>query len=151
MKNPVIQQIGLSALLHDIGLHIPPSVTSEGTSTKSSDKEILKSEHPVRGAEILLASPRIPDLAPLVAYEHHIHYDGGGYPGKDRVQQLNLASMITCIANSYDNLRRDLPERRAVSFSEAVHWMDQRVETHFHPLLYKQFRELVIAQAQKDL
>jgi HD-GYP domain-containing protein (c-di-GMP phosphodiesterase class II) len=93
----------------------------------------------------------MPDLVPLVAYEHHLHYDGGGYPKQERPRQLNLASIITCITNTYDNLRRNRPEQNALSLTDTLNWMDRQMGTHFHPLLLKQFRALVKAQAQEEL
>jgi len=149
LDEPVIQDVGLGALLHDIGLHLP---TMEKQSNKAGiplDDEDPQREHPVHGAEILLASSGIPDLVPLVAYEHHIQYDGEGYPEQKTYRDINLASLITFITNSYDNLRRDRPGQTAHSLTEALDWMDQRIGTHYHPLLYKKFRGLVKAQVDE--
>jgi HD-GYP domain-containing protein (c-di-GMP phosphodiesterase class II) len=108
-------------------------------------------EHPVRGAQILMASPGLPDVAPMVAYEHHIHFDGTGYPRQKVSRDLNMASMIVCITNSYDNLRRNRPESEAVSLTEALNWMDRRLGTWFHPLLFKKFRAMVKAQVREAI
>jgi putative nucleotidyltransferase with HDIG domain len=147
----VIQDIGLGALLHDIGLHLPDLEKELNEAGTSSDEEDRQREHPVRGAEILLASSGIPDLVPLVAYEHHIQYNGEGFPEQKTLRDMNLASLITFITNSYDNLRRDCPGQTALSLTEALNWMDQRLDTHYHPLLYKQFRGLVKAQVDETI
>jgi HD-GYP domain-containing protein (c-di-GMP phosphodiesterase class II) len=99
----------------------------------------------------LLATPGIPDLAPLVAYEHHIFYNGSGYPKQERPRDLNLASLITCLVNTYDNLRRNQPGRPGLSLRDSLNWMDRQAATRFHPLLYKRFRSLVKAQAEESL
>ena len=151
LEEPVIQDVGLGALLHDIGLHLPSSVIQTDDGVAASETQDLQLEHPVRGAEILLASSGIPDLVPLVAYEHHIQYDGQGYPEQKSLRDINLASLITFITNSYDNLRRDCPGHTVPSLTEALDWMDQRMGTHYHPLLYKKFRELVKAQVDEDV
>lgn len=150
LKEGTILEVGLAGLLHDIGLHSSPPVSLSKTSTFTLDEKKLQYEHPVRGAEILLCSPGIPDLVPIVAYEHHLQYNGGGYPKQESPRQLNMASMITFIANSYDNLRRNRPKRKGLSLTEAINWMDRKGGEIFHPLLLKQFRALVKTQAQED-
>jgi len=151
LEESVIQEIGLGALLHDIGLHLYPSVSPTRTPTITLDEKKRQWEHPIRGAEILLATPDMPDIVPMVAYEHHIHYDGGGYPAQERPRHLNLASMIICITNSYDNLRRHRPKQDALSLTHTLNWMDRQIGIHFHPTLFKEFRALVKAQAQEEL
>jgi HD-GYP domain-containing protein (c-di-GMP phosphodiesterase class II) len=151
VKEETILEVGLAGLLHDIGLHASSTALLSKTSTLTLDEKKRQYEHPIRGAQILLASPEIPDLVPIAAYEHHLYYNGGGYPKQESHRELNMASMIICIANSYDNLRRNRPKRKAVSMTEAIDWMDRKAGELFHPLLLKQFRALVKTQTQKDL
>ncbi len=145
-----VQEIGMAGLLHDIGLHVPLEQSFSETATLSIDEKRRYWDHPVRGAEILLASPGLPDVIPVVAYEHHLHYDGSGYPKQERVRELNLASMITCVTDTYDNLRRNRPGKKAMAMNEALNWMDRQKGTHFHPLLVKRFRALLKAQAKSS-
>ncbi len=142
-----VHEVGLGALLHDIGLHIPLSQPQSNTAGATLDEKKRQWEHPIRGAEILVASPGMPKLPPIVCYEHHLHFNGGGYPKQKRPRDLNLASLITFIADTYDNLRRNRPGRNAASLSDTLNWMDRKAGTLFHPLLLKRFRALVKAQA----
>jgi HD-GYP domain-containing protein (c-di-GMP phosphodiesterase class II) len=142
-----IQQIGLGALLHDIGLYLSPSALLSTTAVITLDEKNRYWDHPVRGAELLLASPGIPELVPIIAYEHHLHYNGKGFPAQQRPRELNLGSMIALIADTYDNLRRDRPEQKALSMTETLNTMNQGAGKDFHPLLFKAFRDLVKAQA----
>jgi HD-GYP domain-containing protein (c-di-GMP phosphodiesterase class II) len=142
-----IQEIGLGTLLHDIGLYLSPSTFLSTTAVITLDEKNRYWDHPVRGAELLLASPGIPELVPIIAYEHHLRYDGKGFPEQQRPRELNLGSMIAMIADTYDNLRRDRPEHQALSMTETLNAMNQEAGKQFHPLLFKAFRELVKAQA----
>ncbi len=151
LEEEAVMEVGIGALLHDIGLHLSPTIKMSNTAAISLDEKKRQWDHPIRGAEILMASPGIPDVAPLVAYEHHLHYDGGGYPRQKSPRELNLASMIVFIANAYDNLRRNRPERKALSLTDTMDWMDRRLGSIFHPLLLKQFRMLVKAQAVEEI
>jgi putative nucleotidyltransferase with HDIG domain len=150
LKQATIRDLGLGSLLHDIGLHLSPPVRVTSIGATTLDERKRQWEHPIRGAEVLLATRGLPDLVPMIAYEHHLHYDGGGYPRPERPRQLNLASMITCITNSYDNQRRNRPEQAAQSLTDALNWMGRQGGTYFHPLLLKQFRALVKAQAREE-
>jgi HD-GYP domain-containing protein (c-di-GMP phosphodiesterase class II) len=148
IPRPVINDLGLGALLHDIGLFVSPPVAASASAATPTPKEKKKERnHPVAGAEILLSTQGIPDLAPIIAYEHHLHYGGGGYPEQKQRRQLNFASLIVCIADAYDNLRRRRPGQNALALTDALNWMDSRQGKEFHPLLLKSFRAMVKAQA----
>jgi putative nucleotidyltransferase with HDIG domain len=151
LKEATILEVGLGGLLHDIGLHVSPSASLTETATVTLDEKRSQYEHPIRGAEILLSTPGMPDLVPIVAYEHHLQYNGGGYPKQESPRQLNIASMITFITNAYDNLRRNRPKRKALSLTDAINWMDRKAGEIFHPILLKQFRSLVKGQAEEGL
>ncbi|MBW1706664.1 MAG: HD domain-containing protein [Deltaproteobacteria bacterium] len=151
MEESPVLDVGLAALLHDVGWYLPISANFKQTQAITLDERKRQWEHPVLGAEILLATPNMPDLAPVVAYEHHIHYDGTGFPKQERPRDLNFASLITCITNTYDNLRRKRPGSTAHSLKDSLNWMDRKAGTLFHPLVYQCFRALVKAQAEEDL
>ncbi len=142
-----IQEMGLGALLHDIGLYLSPSAFLSTTAVITLDEKNRYWDHPVRGAELLLATPGIPELVPIMAYEHHLYYSGQGFPAQQKPRELNLGSMIALIADTYDNLRRDRPEQKAMSMTETLNAMNQRAGKDFHPLLFKAFWDLVKAQA----
>lgn len=143
----VVEEIGLGALLHDVGLFRAPSQVFSTTGAMTLDERKRYWEHPVRGAELLIASPGIPDIAPTIAFEHHITYNGGGFPAKHLAGSTNLGSMVTGIADSYDNLRRNRLDKNALSLTEALNDMDRKGTEMFHPLLLKKFRNLIKAQA----
>jgi HD-GYP domain-containing protein (c-di-GMP phosphodiesterase class II) len=147
VHGPVLDELCFGALLHDIGLFLSPPHAASESGAITLDEKKKRWEHPIRGAKILLSTRGIPDLAPLIAYEHHLHYDGGGYPEQKQRRQLNFASLIVSITNKYDDLRRNRPERAALPLTDALNWMDARQGKEFHPLLLKQFRAMVKAQA----
>jgi len=142
-----IQEIALGTILHDIGMYLSPAAVLSTTAVLTLDEKTRYWDHPVRGAELLLATPGVPELVPIIAYEHHLHYDGKGFPAQQRPREINLGSMITLIADTYDNLRRDRPEQKALSMAETLQAMNQGAGKDFHPLLLKAFRDVVKAQA----
>jgi HD-GYP domain-containing protein (c-di-GMP phosphodiesterase class II) len=150
LEEETVLKIGLGGLLHDIGLRLPPTRGAKPTAAVTLDQKKHLWEHPFRGAEILLATPGLSDLSALVALEHHIHFDGGGFPKRGAARQLNLATLITTITNTYDNLRRDYLGRDPLSLTAAIHSMDRRAGTVFHPLIYKGFRGMIKALGQAE-
>ena len=131
-------------------MYLCPTAFLSTTAVLTLDEKTRYWDHPVRGAELLLATPGIPELVTIMAYEHHLHYDGKGFPAQQRPRELNLGSMIAAITDTYDNLRRDRPEQKALSMAETLNTMNQRTGKDFHPLLFKAFRDLVKAQASNQ-
>jgi hypothetical protein len=71
-----------------------------------------------------------------MTYEHHIHYDGSGYPRHEEPRELNMASLLLCITDTYDNLRRNRPEQAALNLTQALNLdgSEDRLKLPPHPL-----------------
>jgi len=143
LEESIIEEMSLGGLLHDIGMHLTPTISLSNSQALSLEERKRRWEHPVRGAEILLATPGMPDLPPIMAYEHHLHYDGGGYPRRVKGRDLTLAGMIACVADTYDNLRRNRPTQKALPMTRVLDWMDSQIGKRFHPIVLKRFRSMV--------
>ena len=62
----------------------------------------MMNRHPVDGARIIMESEEELELAAVVAYEHHIMLDGGGYPADalSRGRARSPAGWCTCATSS---------------------------------------------------
>ena len=88
----LLREFGLAALMHDIGkVRTPLEILNKPGKLNDDEFEIMR-RHVVDGAEILRATPDIPTLAPVMAFEHHMRLDGSGYPFGVKRQTLNLGS-----------------------------------------------------------
>jgi len=147
LRPEAVRDLGLSALLHDIGkLSIPAEIL--GSQGRLTDEQFrIVRRHPEEGARILLETPGVPDLAVLVAYEHHVQFDGGGYPALPRGWKVNLASAITQIADVYDALRSNRPYRQGLPRNRIEEIMRRDAGTVFHPDLIAAFFDLVVPRA----
>jgi putative nucleotidyltransferase with HDIG domain len=97
--------IGLAALLHDVGkLSLPPALLER--RERLSDREWQVAQlHPELGAALLSGLRAVPEIAILVAYEHHWRFDGHpSFPIPRQPRTPNLASQITAVADTYDTL-----------------------------------------------
>jgi putative nucleotidyltransferase with HDIG domain len=143
----LVRDVGVSALLHDVGkLHVPAAVLNEGGRLSDEQRRIIRG-HPEHGARILLSTAGVPQLAVTVAFEHHLQYDGGGYPTVPRSWKMNLASEITHIADVFDALRSNRPYRAALPRDRIVEIMMRDAGTVFDPGLVRTFFDLVVPRA----
>ncbi|MDP8254529.1 MAG: HD domain-containing protein [Candidatus Alcyoniella australis] len=99
----LLQKIAVAGLLHDIGLiDIPPQI--ENGVLYSSEDPRVQIEHPMRAVGILRAIPSVPQIAEVVALEHHMRVDGKGFPRVKQDQPQSPASSIVALASTYDRL-----------------------------------------------
>jgi len=78
MKEDFIHDIGIAALLHDVGkIFVPGELLKKESSLRAKESEAMKL-HPLYGAQYLAKIDGLTHLAPIVAFEHHLRYDGLG-------------------------------------------------------------------------
>jgi putative nucleotidyltransferase with HDIG domain len=134
-----VHDAGTAALLHDVGkLKVPPDVLSSPTKLTESQIVLMK-RHPEDGARMLMAAGRLPDLATVVAFEHHLQFDGGGYPAVPAGWKTHVASEITHVADVYDALRSDRPYRQGLPPETAAQMMNADAGRVFDPYILKVF------------
>jgi HD-GYP domain-containing protein (c-di-GMP phosphodiesterase class II) len=134
---------GTAALLHDVGkLKVPPDVLSSPAKLTEAQLTLMK-RHPEDGARMLMGAGRLPDLASIVAFEHHLQYDGGGYPAVPAGWTPHMASEITHIADVYDALRSDRPYRKGLPPETAAQMMTADSGKVFDPSILTVFFEQV--------
>ncbi len=114
-----VQRIKLGALLHDVGkIGIPENVLKKPDKLSDDEWQIMK-QHPVIGAEKVLApNVALRDLIPMVKY-HHEHIDGSGYPEKLKGDEIPLAARIVAVADTFHALISDRPYRKGMSVEKA--------------------------------
>jgi HD-GYP domain-containing protein (c-di-GMP phosphodiesterase class II) len=138
--------VGISALLHDVG-KVDVSLKLLNKMGRFTEEEYRAMQiHPVAGARLLLKTPGVPDLATIVAFEHHIRFDGGGYPWVPRSWKVNLASRIIQLADVFDALRTHRPYRPGMPLEKVVSIMKGDAGTYFDPDLLRIFLEHVISR-----
>jgi putative nucleotidyltransferase with HDIG domain len=111
--------IGVGALLHDVGkLELPDRVRH--TDPRSSPADLnLYQEHVARG----VALGKRMDLsagALLVIAQHHEMADGSGFPQRVNVDRMTGAARIVALVNRYDNLCDPAQPGHALTPHEAL-------------------------------
>jgi putative nucleotidyltransferase with HDIG domain len=122
---------GVAGLMHDIGkVKIPMEVLNK-PGKLTAEERALMNRHPVDGARIIIASEPDLDLSAVVAYEHHIMLNGGGYPSFHYERDCHHGSKLVHVCDVYDALRTDRPYRDAWEKDEVLGYMQHRSGVEF--------------------
>ena len=126
-----IRTFGVAGLLHDIGkVKIPHDIlTKPGKLTP--EERLIMNMHTVDGAKIIIETEEHLDLAAVVAYEHHIMIDGGGYPALAFPRDCHYASKVVHLCDVYDALRTKRPYRDAWESDRVLEYVAERAGTEF--------------------
>jgi putative nucleotidyltransferase with HDIG domain len=138
-----VRALGVTGLLHDIGkTRIPKDVLTKPGALTPSERAVIQ-QHTVEGAKILLARESRLDLAAVVAYEHHMLIDGGGYPVLRVPRSSHFASQIVHVCDVFDALCTDRPYRPAWSIERALGEIESGSGTQYIPELVQVFGTMV--------
>jgi putative nucleotidyltransferase with HDIG domain len=143
IDGPLLRELGLAGLMHDIGkVRTPLEVLNKPERLTEAEFAIMK-RHPVDGAEILRGTADMPALAPVVAFEHHLRHDGTGYPAGVKRPSLNLATMICSIADVYDAMRSQRKYQQAFPSERILEVMNRNDGHQFDRNLVRRFTQLI--------
>ncbi len=91
----------IGGLFHDIGkIGIPDSILLKEAKLTDDEYSEIKN-HPTIGTHILSNATIFKDSLPIVKH-HHERYDGNGYPGKLKGEEIPYLARIAAVADSFD-------------------------------------------------
>ncbi|HLW86560.1 MAG TPA: HD-GYP domain-containing protein [Candidatus Sulfotelmatobacter sp.] len=136
-----LYQLEVAALLHDIGkIGIPDSILKkEGKLT--DDERALMNKHPEYSWSILRLFPGL-DKASLYALHHHESYDGRGYPGGLKGDEIPIGSRIVAVIDAYDAMVSNRCYRKGFPHEEAVRRLVMDSGAQFDPVVVQAFVEI---------
>ncbi|MEJ2717786.1 MAG: response regulator [Deltaproteobacteria bacterium] len=137
-----------SAILHDIGkVGIPDSVLFKPGKLGRDEYETMK-QHAILGGRALEEAARETGeesfllMGRDVAYYHHEHWDGSGYPAGLKGEEIPLAARIISIADVYDALTSKRRYKKTYSHEEACAILSAESGRKFDPGLIQAFLEV---------
>ncbi len=138
-----VRSFGVAGLLHDLGkVRIPKDILVKPGKLTEAERDVMQ-KHPVDGARLIVASDKNLDLAAVVAYEHHIMLDGGGYPKPHYGRGCHHASELVHVCDVYDALRTNRPYRAAWESERVLGYLEERAGKEFEPNTARSFIEMV--------
>ncbi len=118
--------VRIGALLRDVGYaKLPPSIVAH-TGELPEDERAVMMRHPILGEELLRGFSPLAHILPVLRM-HHEHLDGSGYPDRLRGDQIPLEVRIVTVADRYEALLVDRPDRAALRPADALRALQEQV------------------------
>ena len=101
LDGPTMVALVEAALLHDIGkTRVPLEIVKKPAALTKRERKLIEA-HTTFGAEILVQTPGLHPLTPIVALEHHRSASGSGYPDLGDAVPHPM-SQIVSVADIYE-------------------------------------------------
>lgn len=143
LAEPVVHELAVGGLLHDIGkIAIPVSILRKSGRLTGNEAAVIQ-KHPVYGFEMLKRHGQVSTEILDIALFHHERYDGTGYPRKLKGAEIPLNARLAAVCDVYDALTSIRPYKRAFSQTEALSIMID-AKGHLDPELLQAFVHHII-------
>jgi HD-GYP domain-containing protein (c-di-GMP phosphodiesterase class II) len=127
-----VRKIRFAATLHDIGKIGVSAKIIRKPSRLDPEEMVEMQRHPMIGAGIMKPIELLAEAAETVLH-HHEHYDGSGYPGGLRGEQIPIGSRVVLVADAFNAITTDRPYRKARSKKEALNELRDHSGKQFDP------------------
>jgi putative two-component system response regulator len=143
-KQKGVDEIRISATMHDIGkIGVPDNVLFKQGRLSPEEFVIVKT-HTSIGAKILSDSNiSLLELAETIALSHHEKWDGTGYPNGLKGKDTPEAARLSSIVDVYDALVHDRIYRAAIPEVKALEIMEKDKGFHFDPDMFEIFLKVL--------
>uniref|UniRef100_C6E6M3 Response regulator receiver modulated metal dependent phosphohydrolase n=1 Tax=Geobacter sp. (strain M21) TaxID=443144 RepID=C6E6M3_GEOSM len=130
--------IGKGALLHDIGkIGVSDNILLKPAKLDDAEWEIMR-QHPGIGFDILSGIRYFAGAAELVLH-HHERWDGDGYPGNLKGEDIPISARIFALVDTLDAMTSDRPYRKALTFEAVLDEVTRCRSKQFDPVLVDLF------------
>ncbi|MBD3314552.1 MAG: HD domain-containing protein [Chitinivibrionales bacterium] len=106
-----VAEIGIGALLHDVGMLLIPSEIRLREKRLSEEHWYEIQKHPILGLHLLEKVRGLPDSTPVVAYQVHERCNAKGYPKKRHGVLIHRHAKVVQVADIYEALTSPRPHR----------------------------------------
>jgi len=135
LESEIRHDIAVAAVLHDVGKFGLPAHQLRHDLDLSGSEWELSFNHPQIGLERLLAVPQAPEIACIVAFDHHLRLDGEGYPTLPSPRPPHPAAALVAVAEATDIMLTVRVPRKVMGQLEVVETLHQSAGGVFDPFL----------------
>jgi HD-GYP domain-containing protein (c-di-GMP phosphodiesterase class II) len=137
LPQELLRELGMAGMLHDLGkIAIPLEVLRKPGLLDAEEWRIM-CRHPVLGAELLARLPGSNRLPLIVAFEHHMRYDGKGYPFVRDGWRQHPVSRLACLADVFDAMTSRRAYKKAIPVEQVRAFVRDEAGRTFDPRLVR--------------
>ena len=137
-----MHDLEVGGLFHDIGkIGIPDAILRKESKLTDDEYSEIKN-HPAIGAHILSSATIFQDIIPIVKH-HHEKYDGTGYPGKLKGEDIPYLARIAAIADTFDAMTSKRSYRDSLPMDIVISEFERCRGTQFDPKLDDLFLDIL--------
>lgn len=137
-----MKTLQIGGLFHDIGkIGIPDSILLKEAKLTDDEYSEIKN-HPSIGAHILCNAEVFQDIIPIVKH-HHEKFDGTGYPGKLKGEDIPYLARIAAVADTFDAMTSKRTYRNALPLDVVKAEIERCSGTQFDPAIAKVFIDIL--------
>jgi putative nucleotidyltransferase with HDIG domain len=119
LRQSEITEIGLGAILHDIGkLFIPREILDKPCKLSEVEFDVIKT-HSEIGFQVLKKQKWLPVSSVQIVHNHHERLDGSGYPNHLAGDEIYRHERIVGVADVFDAMTSKRNYREALSYEFA--------------------------------
>ena len=135
-----------AAILHDIGkIGVNDEVLGKRNSLTREEWGKMR-KHPSIGKDILTEVTSLSNASELI-YSHHERYDGKGYPGKLKGEDIPIGARILAVIDAYDAMTSKRPYRPAYSPEKAINELKEKAGSQFDGKVVEAFLKVLSRHA----
>ena len=140
-----LKTLRLGGLFHDIGkIGVPDSILLKESKLTDDEYSEIKN-HPTIGAHILSNATIFKDIIPIVKH-HHERYDGNGYPGKLKGEDIPYFARISAVADAFDAMTSKRTYRNSLPLDVVKEEIEKCKGTQFDPAIADIFLDILNTQ-----
>lgn len=150
-----MRDIGVAAMLHDLGNDSVSTSLLNKTSGYESEERSKMQAHVAQGVGALDAILGVDHnlgalrLAREIIACHHEHFDGSGYPHGLRGEEIPLSARLVAVADAYISMTSSRPHRTPLDASDASACIQSEKGRQFDPRVVQAFLEVVESSLEK--
>lgn len=133
-----LEELEYAAILHDVGkIGIKEEILLKPTKLTDEEWDEIK-KHPPFGYEIM-APLSLSEEVKLAILHHQERYDGSGYPGRLKGDNIPILARIIAVADTYDAMTSSRVYRTAFSKEEAMQKLEKCKGIQLDPIIVEAF------------
>ena len=137
-----LKTLRLGGLFHDIGkIGVPDTILQKADKLTDDEYSQIK-QHPNIGVHILSNATIFNDILPIVEH-HHERYDGRGYPGMLKGEEIPYLARITAVVDSFDAMSSRRAYRDSLPLDKIISEFERCRGTQFDPQIDDVFLDIV--------